>query len=69
MVPSVKMEFGELELTWNSKIYIRTLILYQILKLEDRSGWATWFEWRILDYQRRFSMPNWIKSGKLVHLN
>jgi hypothetical protein len=51
MVPSVKMEFSELELTWNSK---RALILYRILKLEDWSGWAMWFEWRILDYQRRF---------------
>jgi hypothetical protein len=38
MVPSVKMEFGELGLIWNSKLYIRTLILYQILKLEDWSG-------------------------------
>jgi hypothetical protein len=54
MVPSVKMEFGELELTWKSKIYVRTTILYRILKLEDWSGWAMWFEWRILDYQRRF---------------
>jgi hypothetical protein len=34
-------------------IYIRTPI-YQILKLEDWSDWAMWFEWRILDYQRRF---------------
>jgi hypothetical protein len=29
-------------------------VLYRILKPEDWSGWAMWFEWRILDYQRRF---------------
>lgn len=42
-------------------------ILWDI-KMEDWSGWTTWLEWRISDYQR-FWMPSWIKSEKLVDLN
>lgn len=65
----MKMEFGKLEPVWNHKICTRTLILYRIFKLEDWSGWTTWLEWRISDYQRRFWTPSWIKSKKLVDLN
>lgn len=60
---------SQIRTTLELQNFYKDLIFYRIFKLEDWSGWTIWLEWRISDYQRRFWMPSWIESEKLVDLN